>query len=385
MKKLLLIPLMIVLVSGMVLAGCAEPAPTPAPEPAPTPAPAPEKPAPAPEKPAPTPEPEVIKLIHTDHNPPTSYGTIHATDVWLDRIEAACGGRVEIERYYGETLVKGMDAWMSVQTGVADTAWCAMGYWPGQTPLTEVMLLPFLPFKNANQASGIYWKLYEKFPEMQQEYSMVKPLMLFTAAPYLLLTTEKAGQVKTLEDLEGMKIRALGGGQTDALKALGATPMMRPFPDVYMDMDKGVLDGTITPIGACEIFNFHEVGKYMTHITIALAPMSVQMSLEKFNSLPSDIQDAIMSECGYEASKWYGKYYSDALDDAGNKEIAEYAKETGHELVHYTLPPDEAARWQEVGAKPIWDAWIANMEAKGLPGQAVLDEVLKLIETEPAE
>ncbi len=327
----------------------------------------------------------MIKLLHTDHNPETSYGTVHGTDPWLDRIEAATGGRVEIERYYGETLAKGTDAWMAVQTGVADIGWMAMGYWAGQNPLTEVMQLPFLPFKNAQQASGIFWKLYEKFPEMQQEYSTVHPLITFTAAPYRLLTTERAGQIKTMEDLEGMKIRALAGPQTDALKALGATPMMVPFPDVYMDMDKGVLDGVATPYGGCEIFNFHEVGKYMTHAIIALAPLTVAMSIDKWNSLPPDIQDAITSECGYEGSRWYGKYYSDALDDAAIVEIAEYAKETGHELVHYTLPPEELARWQEVGAKPLWDAWVEKIEGLGLPGQAVLDEALRLIETEPYE
>ena len=39
MKKILLIPVAMVLVAVLVLGGCAEPAPAPSPEPAPTPAP----------------------------------------------------------------------------------------------------------------------------------------------------------------------------------------------------------------------------------------------------------------------------------------------------------------------------------------------------------
>ena len=41
MKKLFLTLVVVVLMSGLILGGCAEPAPAPAPAPAPTPAPAP--------------------------------------------------------------------------------------------------------------------------------------------------------------------------------------------------------------------------------------------------------------------------------------------------------------------------------------------------------
>jgi TRAP-type C4-dicarboxylate transport system substrate-binding protein len=324
---------------------------------------------------------KVIKLVYTDHNPPTSYGTIHANAVWLDRLEKATNGQIEIERYFGETLAKGTDAWNAAKTGVADMAWCAMGYWPGMAPLTEIMQLPFIPFKSAEQASGIFRKLYNTFPEMQQEYADVHVLIHYTAGMYRLLTVKK--QVKTLEDLKGLKIRALGGPQTDAMKALGAVPTMVPFSDAYMALQKGVIDGVITPIGACEIFNFHEVGKYMTHVVIATAPFSITMNKAKWNSLPPDIQEAITKESGYDACRWLGKNYSDALDDAGNKEIAEYAAKTGHELIDYTPPKEELARWQKVGGKPVWDAWLARVNEKGLPGQKVLDELLRLVETEP--
>jgi TRAP-type C4-dicarboxylate transport system substrate-binding protein len=324
---------------------------------------------------------EPIKLVYTDHNPPTSYGTIYANAVWLDRLEAATGGRIKIERYFGATLVKGMDAWNATKTGVVDMGWCAMGYWPGMAPLTEIMQLPFIPFKNAQQASGILRKLYNKFPEFQKEYEDVHVLVNYTAGLYRLLTVKK--QVKTLEDIKGLKIRALGGPQTDAMKALGAVPTLVPFPDTYLAMQKGVLDGTLTPIGACEIFNFHEVGKYMTHVIIATAPFAIIMNKAKWNSLPPDVQKAIDSECGYDACRWLGSHYSDALDDAGLKEMDEYAAKTGHKLIDYTLTPKELARWQEVGGKPNWDAWVKRVSAKGLPGQAVLDELLRLVKTEP--
>ncbi len=81
MKRIFLISLTVLLLTGLILGGCAQPAPAPAPAPTPTPAPAPApapapspapKPAPAPApapapKPAPTPAPapaEPIKIGH---------------------------------------------------------------------------------------------------------------------------------------------------------------------------------------------------------------------------------------------------------------------------------------------------------------------------------
>jgi hypothetical protein len=155
------------------------------------------------------------------------------------------------------------------------------------------------------------------------------------------------------------------------------------MPDVYTDLQKGVLDGIAATLGMLEIFNLHEVTDYLTHVTIAMAPMTIVMSKEKWNSLPPDLQQIITNESGYEGCRFYGREYSDALDIAGINEAAEYAAKTGHQLAEYTLATDELARWQDIGAKPIWDAWVANLNAKGLPGKAILDELLKLVESEP--
>ena len=56
------------------------------------------------------------------------------------------------------------------------------------------------------------------------------------------------------------------------------------------------------------------------------------------------------------------------------------AKEMGQKLEKVSLDPGELERWKGIGGKPVWDKWVADMEAKGLPGQKVLDEAFRLIE-----
>ena len=133
------------------------------------------------------------------------------------------------------------------------------GYWPEQTPLSDVMSLPFLPIKSAEKGGEVLWKLYEKFPSIQKEYGDIQPLVLYTTSPNFLITSKK--QVKTLEDMKGLKIRVLGGPPTEMAKALGAVPAVMPMPDLYQALDKGVFDGAAVPWEAIHAFRLYEVAK----------------------------------------------------------------------------------------------------------------------------
>jgi TRAP-type C4-dicarboxylate transport system substrate-binding protein len=324
---------------------------------------------------------KVIKLTYSDHSPPKAFSTINATEWYLKEIEKVSDGRIQIERYYGESLAKGTDAWMALKTGVADIAFCSQGYWPGLTPLSDVVTLPFLPFKSGRQASGILWKLREKYPQIQKEWSDVHLLVIHCTPPFTLLTTKK--QVKTLEDLKGLKLRVLAGPPTDAFKALGAVPVLLGMPDCYMAMQKGTIDGLAIPLGIIEIFKFHEVARYWTHIPITTAYLSISMNKAKWNSLPPDLQRAITGVSGYEGSRTFAHRYHDSYEEPVRKVLDDWVKKGGHKLEEYTPPKAEQERWVQVAGKPVWDRWTISMEAKGLPAKAVLADTLKLIESEP--
>jgi TRAP-type C4-dicarboxylate transport system substrate-binding protein len=175
----------------------------------------------------------------------------------------------------------------------------------------------------------------------------------------------------------------LAGPPTDVMKSLGAVPLMLGMPDVYLAMQKGTIDGSGIPLGTLEIFNLYEVAKYWTHMPITTSYFTVSMNKAKWNSLPPDIQKAITSACGYEGSRKYAYDFHDSYDEPVRKEIEEWVKKGGHKMEEYTMPKAELDRWIEAGGKPVWDRWVANMEAKGLPGKAVLADTLKLIESEP--
>jgi TRAP-type C4-dicarboxylate transport system substrate-binding protein len=314
-----------------------------------------------------------IKLTFADQNSPTGWGPSHALQPWLKQVEEATKGRVKIQVYPSQTLIKGVDMWKGIRSGIADIGWCVQGYWPEQTPLSDVMSLPFLPLTSAEKGSEVLWKLYEKFPAMQKEYGEIQPIVLHTSSANLLVSKKP---VKTLEDLKGLKVRVLGGPPTEMAKALGAVPTLIPMPDVFQSLDKGVVDAAAAPWEAIHAFRLYEVAKSYTEAPFYGAYFSVCANKQKWNSLPKEVRDQIMSVSGLVGSKFWGKNFFDTAEQGA----LERAKAGNYEINRYPVPPDEVARWRKVAGEPLWNEWVAKMEGKGhKDARAVLNSALEML------
>jgi TRAP-type C4-dicarboxylate transport system substrate-binding protein len=387
-NRVLFLVLALVLISSLTLVGCstqtttpaktsAAPAPTSA-APAPTSAaPAPTSAAPAPTSSTAAPAPAVTyKLKYADQNPDTGWEGAHAAAPWLKQITGATNGAVQFETYYSQTLFKGTDAWTSVKNGVGDLAWMFHGYWANQTPLADVISLPLMPFKSAKQASGIFWKLYEKYPGIRDQFKDNHVLLTFTSQPYFLLTSKK--QVKTMADIKGLNIRVTAGPPIDMMKLLGATPVTKGMPDTYLALQKGELDGMLAPWEALLSFKQYEVAKYYTYAPLVTVYFTQAMNNAAWNKLPKPIQDQIDSVSGLKGSEFWGENMFDSAMVAGRDQV----KKLGIEMVEYTLPDDEIAKWNTVAGKPLWDAWVKAQVAAGHPeAQEILDTCQSLIKT----
>jgi TRAP-type transport system periplasmic protein len=317
---------------------------------------------------------QVIKLTLADQNAAVAWGPVHTLQPWVKKVEDATKGRVKIEIFPAQTLVKGPDIWNAVKTGVADMGWCFHGYWADMTPLSDVITLPSLPIKSSEKGSEVLWRLYEKFPTIQNEYKDVHVLQLWASNPYFLITTKK--QVKTMEDVKGLKIRVVGGPPTEQLKALGGIPTLIPMPDTYLSMDKGVIDGMGAPWEAIHGFRLYEVVKYYTIVPLSAVYFSMSMNKQKWESLPKDIQQAITSASGLEAAKFWGKNWFDTAEQG----VMEAAKKGNYQINKYIVPQQEQDRWAKVAGEPLWKEWVKKMEGKGHPeAQQILNTALEML------
>ena len=72
---------------------------------------------------APAPAQDVVKLTLADQNSPQGWGPSHALTPWIKQVEEAGKGRIKIEVFPSQTLIKGIDMWKGISSGIADIGW----------------------------------------------------------------------------------------------------------------------------------------------------------------------------------------------------------------------------------------------------------------------
>ena len=291
-------------------------------------------------------------------------------DVWADRIQEESGGRIEIQRFPSMQLGgKPPELIDQAIDGVADIIWTVSGYTPGQFPRTEVFELPFT-MTNAEAVSRAYWTLAEE-TMMDQDFKDVKVLGLWVHGPGIIHSKKP---IVSVADLNGVKLRAPTRTTNLLFSELGATPVGMPVPAVPEALSKGVIDATVIPwevTGALKtselVGNHTEFGDDVLYTTTFI----FAMNKDRWDALPDDLKAIIDKNSGLEFSAFAGRQMQ--ADDAGPRQAA---VDRGNNII--TLTPEQVAEWKDASASVI-DAWVAEMDGKGLDGTGLRARALELI------
>lgn len=296
----------------------------------------------------------------------------HVLIPWMEQVEADSDGGIEIEHYpamqLGGTPPQLID---QAREGVADIIWTVVGYTPNRFPRPEVFELPFM-MTDAEATSRAYWDLFEK--EMKDtDFEDYHIIGTWVHGPGVIHSSEP---IESMDDLEGMSLRAPTRVITGMLEELGATAVGMPVPAIPENLSKGVIDGAVIPwevtpaLKVSELVDNHtEFGGDHALYTTAFV---LAMNKDKYESLPDELKEALDENSGQEFSAFAGR--TQAEWDAPGREIA---VERGNNITE--LSADEVEAWREA-AEPIYENWVAEMEEKGIDGQALIDEARELID-----
>jgi TRAP-type transport system periplasmic protein len=337
-------------------------------------------------QPEPEPEPEpdeeeeigqTFKLSFITFWPPTDFQAEIGHQNWMDtianRVKNETPHEIEWEPFYG-TAPPG-EYWQLVADGVYDVAATGTGYSPGIFPLWFAPELPAdIPRANAYTMSLVKQALHDEMPVLQDEIETVgvKLMHLWSVGPgYFLMTPGK--MIRTLEDFQGLTIRAATPAAAVTIAALGAEPLGVPMSAALEGFEAGTLDGIQAPTDVPKGFG---LGSYVWEVTAA--PFSYDfvfikfMNPDKYNSLPASVQN-IFDEVNAAWPAYYGQLRAWGESADGWEYL------TGLEdFTYFNLPeedPDEYARWVEATA-PLIDGWIDGDPEK----QAVWDKFVELNE-----
>ncbi len=283
---------------------------------------------------------------------------------WATSVEKATNGRVKFQM-----LAKHPSAapgtFDAVRDGLVDVSYVTASYTPARHPLPLLAELPGAG-TTGEINSVAYSRIHWKYLQAANEYKGVKLLGVWTHGPGQMFLVKKP--VTTVADIAGMKIRSGGGISEAAAKALGASPLVKPAPESYEILSAGIADGTFFPLESIKSFNLDKVVHYATFFPGGFYSSSFGffMNQEKWDALPKQDQDAILSVSGEVLARLAGKAW-----DAADKVGLEAMKAANVQITEAS--PALVADVRRLTA-PLAQEWIKSANAKGVDGAKVYAE-----------
>ena len=294
---------------------------------------------------------------------PTHHITAVVLQGWANEAEKVTNGRVKFQM-----LPKHPSAppgtFDAVRDGLVDLSYVTASYTPARHILPMLAELPGAgdtSLVNSVAYSRIYWKHFHKVGE----YKGVKLLGVFTHGPGQMFTKKP---VRTINDVQGLKIRTGGGVAELVANALGASAFVKPAPESYELLKSGVADGVFFPMESIISFKLDTVLEQATLFPGGMYSSSFGffMNEDKWNKLPRQDQDALERISG----EWIARHAGNSWDVADGKGL-EALKKSGVKIVDAN--PELVAEVRKRSA-PIIDDWVKKASAKGVEGAKVLAE-----------
>ena len=257
-----------------------------------------------------------------------------------------------------------------ISIGAFEMAQFCAGYHPDKNRVVTVLELPFLGVETLEQEVAVSSAVYSH-PAATEEMAQWNAKLLMTSPmpQYNLVGTGEPRD--SLEDFNGMRVRATGG-LGKAFKAAGAVPTSVTATEAYQAMESGVVDTVAFAQHAHLSFGtINQADWWTANLNPGTVNCPVVVNIDAYEGLSKKHRDALDGSINEALDHYldnYGKLLSkwdSVLAEKGVKKI--------------NISEDVISAFRKKAADPIRDAWIADMEKQGLPGQELFDLVMKTL------
>jgi C4-dicarboxylate-binding protein DctP len=285
--------------------------------------------------------PIIIKLAHQyPINDPVTKGA----DYFAKQLAERTKGEVKVDLYPASMLYKDTEIAPAVRDGAIQMGFCTVNQLESLVPIAEVLSIPFL---SATPEAGIKTEQGKVGKMLIDKVSRIglKHVFWIDFGFTDLFTTKKL--VKKPEDLQGLKIRVVGGKiASETIKALGAAPVFISSAEVYMALSRGVMDGYLTAFNSFYARKNYEVAKYATKFNLFYGHSFAIINMKFWESLHNEIKEAIQ-EVGRDAEDKVREWAEEQEIESISK-----CKEKGT-IVYY--PTNEEKILFTKAVQPVWE------------------------------
>ena len=289
-------------------------------------------------------QPIVIKFSHVvAENTPKGKGALKFKEL----AEKATGGKVKIEVYPNSQLFKDGEEMQMLQLGnVQMLAPSVSKFGPLGAREFEIFDLPYI-FDNYDELHKVTQGPIGQALFKKLESKGITGLAFWDNG-FKDMSSNKA--LKTPADFRGQKMRIQSSKVLDGqMRALGATPQVMAFSEVYQALQTGVVDGTENTPSNIYSQKTHEVQKYLTVSNHGYIGYAVIVNKKFWDGLPADIRKTL------EGAMADATTYADDIAKKENEDALEAVKKSG-KTQFITLTPEEKLAWKRALVRVHKDA-----------------------------
>jgi TRAP-type C4-dicarboxylate transport system substrate-binding protein len=296
---------------------------------------------------------------------PASHIQCRMAEEWAEEIHSRSRGRVKIALFPGGTLSKAPQCYDGVVDGISDIGMSCFAYTRGRFPIMASVDLP-MGYPDGLTASRVATAVARELnPEELQD---VHTLYVHGHGPGILASRK---EVRSVEDLNGLKIRATGQS-AQVVEALGGVPVAMSQPETYEALQKGVVSATLCPMETLKGWKQGEVINSVTDTSVIgyTTAMFVVMNQAKWEALPSDIQKVFT-----EVSEEWVDRHGEAWDQA-DAEGRAFVEELEHPIIE--LDEEVEAELRQL-VEPVIEAYTSEQGSAPTNRRQAVDLIREML------
>lgn len=221
--------------------------------------------------------------------PPNNHHSIGLVE-FAENIKESTNGELDIVVETGGALgYKGPELLKAVRDGLVPLSDMLVSGVAGDEMLFQIVTLPFLVLDSdeAKLLSDISRPYFDKAAAKWKQ-------KILYIAPWPAAGLWTKDEIKSVEDMKGLKTRTYDKNGALVVEATGGTPYALPFSEVYSSLATGLIDSVITSTPTGVDGKFWEVLKYFQRLNITQAVDMVTVNLKAFSKLDKETQQILI-------------------------------------------------------------------------------------------
>ncbi len=293
-----------------------------------------------------------------------------------ERVSKETNYEINWVKSYGGAVVSLGNELQGVQDGLVDIGCTILVFEASRLPLQDMVYS--MPFSCSDPliVADVIKQIYSEYPEFTETYEKdynQKFIGIGVSDPYGFYSTK---EVKSLEDVNGMKIGA-AGINLSWIEGSGAVGVQTSLNDTYQNLQTNVCQATIQPTHSCVNLKVYEVAPYYLDANFNVVPFNaITVNLDTWNDLPAEIQ-TILAEVG----EGYLEYEANYINEIHEQDL-ETLKEQGCTII--SLSREEQKKWA-ASLPDIVNGLVKSLDNAGYKGAEIVSRYYEILESHGVE